>query len=89
MKFNVKCVRDFLLKNGFVFTVRGYNYNSNTFMFYDNFYSRYKIKNVKCKSDLEDFFKYSGFVSLDDWWKVICLFCKSNKYLYLILKDKK
>ena len=85
MKFDVECVRNCLVKNGIVFTVRSYLYNSNWSKFEDKWIKRFLIKEVECKSDLRDFLKLSGFNSVDEWWEKIEMFCKDKKkYLYLV-----
>jgi len=89
MKFDVKCVRQFLFENGFVFTVRGYLYNNNNFIFNDKKYKRILITQIRWPNDLDNFYKYSGFKSTNNWWNKILVFCSKDKYLYLILKEIK
>ena len=99
MKFDVKCVKEYLKENGFVFTVRGFDMK-------DNFVNvegigkcwRKKIKEIESKFGLWDYHRFSGFkcFSLDggyieyvvnEWWETIEKFCKGKpKWLYLVVK---
>ena len=86
MKFNVKCVRDCLLNNKVVFTVRSYLYDNKESEFDGGKIKRFLIREVDCKEDLSDFVKLSGFDSVDEWWDKIVMFCRDKKkYLYLVL----
>ena len=88
MKFDVKCVKDFLLENGFVFTVRKYKYKENFCIFNKVLYKRIFIKQVHNPCDLEDFLKFSGFSLLREWSsKVFEFIGNKDKYLYLVVID--
>ena len=85
MEFKVRCVRECLLREGYVYTVRGYKMSSEWVWVDDvgKCYRKY-VMEVKCKQDLERFVhKYSGFTDIDSWWKVIEGFCAGKqKWLY-------
>lgn len=80
MEFKVKCVRECLLANGRVYTVRGYDM-WNEYVWVDNVGRcfRHQVAEVKSKDDLVKFVKYSGFSSADDWWKAIQFFCAGKR----------
>ena len=87
MRFDVKCVRNCLVENGIVFSVRGYLYNSEWCKgdFGDRWLKRIMMKEVADRDDLVDYVKLSGFESVDDWWKVIEGFCRGRrKWLYVV-----
>ncbi len=86
MKFDVECVRNCLVSNEVVFSVRGYYYKSNECDFEGRLYKRSLIGVVECKEDLSDYVKLSGFDNISDWWNKIVDFCGVNKkYLYVIV----
>lgn len=90
MQFNVKQVRECLLREGYVYTVRGYNMRSE-WVWVDEVGRCFRkhVMEVKCKQDLERFVhKYSGFTDIDSWWKVIESFCAGKqKWLYAVYDE--
>ncbi len=89
MRFDVKCVKNCLVKNGIVFSVRSYLYDSewckSDLGDGDRWLKRILVKEVAGKDDLVDYVKLSGFDSVDEWWKVIEGFCRGKrKWLYLV-----
>lgn len=96
MKFNVKCVWNFLKENGFVFTVRSYN-SKDQFVPVEGIGKCWRKKLFEVKSNLYilGFVHLSGFLNMkendftavDKWWQTIEKFCKGkSKYLYLVVK---
>ena len=87
MEFKARCVRECLLREGYVYTVRGYNMRSE-YVEVDGVgvCFRKHVMEVKCKQDLQRFVhKYSGFTDIDSWWKVIEGFCAGKqKWLYAV-----
>jgi ribosomal protein S26 len=94
MQFKIPCVFDFLRKNGFVFSVRGYDMKDK-FVEVEGIGKcwRKKIREVSEPKDLadedvlDDYAEFSGFRFSLDWWSVIEKFCKrKSKFLYLVMK---
>ena len=86
MRFDVECVRKCLAKNGVVFTVRGYMYQSEWSKLDNNWIRRLLIKEVNSKGDLEAYVALSGFESIEEWWNKIEEFCRNKrKFLYFVL----
>lgn len=86
MKFDVDCVRNCLIKNSAVFTVRSYLYEGEWSKFDGKWIKRFLIKEIKSKEDLRDFVKLSGFNTINDWWSKIKVFCgNKRKYLYRVI----
>jgi len=87
MRFDVKCVRDCLVENTIVYSVRSYLYDSEWCKsdFSNRRLKRILMKEVAGKDDLVDYVKLSGFDSVDEWWKVIEGFCRGKrKWLYVV-----
>ena len=93
MRFDVVCVKDFLVKNGFVYTVRGYKMR-NMLVNVDGVGICKRARGIsrngnddriKSKEELRDWVKGSGFSSVDSWWNAIYKFCKDrDKWVYLV-----
>jgi len=84
MEFKVRCVRECLLREGRVFTVRGYNMCSE-YVEVDGVGAcfRKNVVEVRTKEDLLKFLRWSGFTTVDEWWKAIEFFCAGRrKWLY-------
>lgn len=98
IQFNVKVVFDFLVKNGYVYTVRKYSVADNTFA---EVKSKYldkpkqifvKLKDVyggtpidlNCSSDLSVVANESGFDSVEQWIGLIKIIHKQTDKLYLL-----
>ena len=87
MEFKVRCVRECLLREGRVFTVRGYNM-CNEYVEVDGVGRCFRkhVMEVKSKEDLRIVgYGLSGFSSVDEWWRVIESFCAGRrKWLYYV-----
>ena len=93
MRFDVKCVRDFLVERGFVYTVRGYRMRS-AMVTVNGVGKCRRIRGkrsssdddrIRCKEDLVKWVGGSGFDSVDDWWDKIIEFCGDrDKWIYLV-----
>lgn len=84
MEFKVRCVRECLLRQGRVYTVRGYDMWSE-YVGVDGVGRcfRRQVAEVKCKEDLVKFVRYSGFADVEQWWRAIESFCAGRrKWLY-------
>lgn len=91
MKFDVKVVRNFLLQNSVVYTVRGYRTAAKFGVVeVDGMdYMRTRMQQINAVEDLEDVYLQSGFTSAKDWWKKIEGFGAVGGYLYKVeLLDK-
>lgn len=88
MRFNVKVVRDFLITNGYVYTVRKYHYS----VYYawcpdiNRAVTRLFCAEIHTEKDLEPYLNGSGFKTINDWWYRILEFIPENrtKYLYQV-----
>ena len=87
MEFKVRCVRECLLREGRVYTVRGYDMLSEYIEVDDvGVCFRKHVIEVRSKEDLVRFVKWSGFANVDEWWKAIESFCfGKRKWLYYVL----
>jgi len=91
MEFRVSCVRECLLTEGYVYTVRSYNMTSGWVWVEDvGRCFRKHVMEVKSKQDLARFVhKYSGFTDIDSWWRVIESFCAGKrKWLYAVYDEE-
>jgi len=88
MRFDVKVVKEFLLKNGFVLTVRGYDYGVKSKALVDGVgeVDRLRLRVVSSKEDIKGFEKYSGFNNVEEWWEKISSFGACNGFLYRVSK---
>ncbi|MGB8216250.1 MAG: hypothetical protein WCE94_03020 [Candidatus Methanoperedens sp.] len=85
MRFDVKCVRDCLVNNGVVFTVRsweGYSPLSKVEVDDVGFCTKKRVIRVSRKEDLINYLSLSGFTSLDDWWAKITGFGACGGWLF-------
>lgn len=84
MQFNVPVVKNCLLKNHEVYTVRSYK-SFDKFRAVDvdgvEFLCE-RMDVVERVEDLEDFVKLSGFDNALDWWNKICSFGAMGGYMY-------
>jgi hypothetical protein len=80
MEFKVKCVRDSLVHNGYVYTVRGYDMWSE-YVWVDGVGRcfRRQAAEVRSKEDLLKFVRNSGFADVELWWRAIESFCAGRK----------
>lgn len=84
MKFDVKVVKNCLLEEGEVYTVRGYrSHDRYAAVEVDNVdYIRERLHQVNTKQDIEGFLGLSGFDDLKEWWNKIEGFGAAGGYLY-------
>jgi len=86
MEFRLKCVRGSLLRDGRVYTVRGYDMWSE-YVEVDGVGRCFRkhVIEITCKEDLLKFLRWSGFGSVDEWWAAIESFCAGKrKWLYYV-----
>lgn len=79
-------LREYLLSNNFIYTVRKYRYNERpdvVFIPGVGACHREVVKEDVIKSDLHRYSGSSGFVTLDDWWNMIIKINPSLPKLYL------
>jgi len=77
MRFDVKCVKECLVENKIVYTVRsweGYTALSNVEVEGIGLCTKKRIIRVTGKDDLAKYLPLSGFGSIDDWWAKVCSF---------------
>ena len=87
MQFGVSQVRDYLVANGCVLTVRGYDYATDTAIVpeLENIrITRKKVCEIKTAADLAGFLPISSFDTVRDWWRQIKRFCKGRMWLYRV-----
>ncbi len=81
-------LKEYLLKNGFIFTVRKYKMKEDTVLILDvGACHRLPIGLVKDKVDLFPYVEHSGFLTLEDWWTKVKYFIPREsdpKYLYKV-----
>jgi hypothetical protein len=85
MRFDVKCVKDCLVNNGVVFTVRsweGYSPLSKVEVDGVGLCTKKRVMKVSRKEDLSQYLSLSGFTSLDDWWAKIASFGACDGWLF-------
>jgi len=85
MRFDVKCVKDCLVNNGVVFTVRsweGYSVLSKVAVDGIGFCMKKRLMRVTRKEDLKQYLSLSGFASLDDWWAKVRAFGACSGWLF-------
>ncbi len=89
MKFDVKCVKDCLMNNGRVFTVRSWNgYAQESVVEVDGVgvCDKYRVGRVSGIKSIEGYVKLSGFERVDEWWNAITGFGACNGYLFLVVR---
>ncbi len=85
MRFDVKCVKECLVKNKIVYTVRaweGYWVISKVEVDGVGLCTKKRLIRVTRKEDLAQYLSLSGFVSLDDWWVKIPSFSACEGWLF-------
>ena len=92
MKFDVKCVAEYLLNSNEVYTVRGFK-SKNKFSvveFEGKSYMRERIKAVVGQRSILNYVGQSGFDTVNQWWDAIKTFNVSNGHLYhvTLLEDE-
>jgi len=91
MEFRVRQVRECLLREGRVYTVRGYDmYSEYVWVDAVGRCFRRQVMEVKCKEDLVKFVRWSGFSCVDEWWRAVEGFCGVRKkwLYYVFLRNK-
>lgn len=82
-------LKDYLKKEGTIYTVRPYRSNTE-FVFVPDLgvCKRRFVKEIHTVEDLDPFFRQSGFELLGDWWgKVLDLYSWPDKQKYLYKVD--
>ena len=75
MRFDIKCVKDCLVNNSVVFTVRsweGYSVLSKVAVDGVGLCTKKRLIRVTRKEDLTQYLSLSGFGSIDYWWARVC-----------------
>lgn len=83
MAFDVQRVRKFLEQNGIVYTVRGYDLKNGLVDINGMIGWRVKFKQIRHKTELANFLRFSGFDSLDEWEKQARRFVKPGVPVFL------
>jgi len=89
MRFDVQCVRECLVRERRVFTVRSYLLEGWHFRLVQvpgvGKCWRELVGEIRSKDDLAEYLPFSGFTSVDDWWRKIVGFCGGRrKWLYKV-----
>ncbi len=87
MKFDVQCVRDCLVANGRVFTVRKWkSYEVESFVEVSGVGECRKVRigAVRGMSDIARYVKLSGFATVEEWWGKVASFGACAGWLYLV-----
>jgi hypothetical protein len=85
MRFDVKCVKDCLVNNSIVYTVRswqGYKELSKVEVEGVGLCTKKRIIRVTKKEDLAQYLSLSGFNSLDEWWAKVRSFGACEGWLF-------
>ncbi len=85
MRFDIKCVKECLVKNKIVYTVmswEGYSVISNIEVDGVGPCTKKRIIQVTRKEDLAKYLSLSGFDSLEDWWAKIRSFGACDGWLF-------
>ncbi len=90
MKFDVECVRNCLLENGRVFTVRSWQgcLEVESIVEVPNvgMCKKIRIGKIKSKNDIARYVKLSGFDNVDAWMDKINKFHACPGWLFLVVK---
>jgi hypothetical protein len=89
MKFTMSNVRNFLIENESVYTVRSWNDPDEVSIVSVEGVGNCKKKRIKQISKKEDLMPYlneSGFETLDSWWDKLERFKSTKGYLYNVSK---
>lgn len=85
MKFDVKCVRNYLIKHKVVFTVRrGGRYSGEVYVKDIGICYKKYVRKINDIHDIKRYVKWSGFDSVEDWWSKIKMFNACAGYLYRV-----
>lgn len=87
MRFDVKCVRECLIKNKVVFTVRRWkSYNVKEFINVDGVgvCVKERVREVHGIQDIKEFVGLSGFERVEDWWEKVKMFGACDGWLYRV-----
>ncbi len=85
MRFDVKCVKECLIKNRIVYTVRsweGYKELSKVEVDGVGLCTKKRLMRVGKKEDLIEYLSLSGFDSLNEWWAKIRSFGACDGWLF-------
>lgn len=86
MEFKVSRVRECLLRHGRVYTVRAYDMGA-AYVWVDGVGRcfRRQVAEVRNEGDLVKYVRYSGFDSVEEWWKVLKGFVGDRRcWLYYV-----
>ena len=87
MKFDVKCVKDCLVKYGMVFSVRkwkSYNVNEVVMVKDVGVCEKLRVCEVRGIGDIMRFVELSGFSNVGEWWNKVKSFGAQDGWLYRI-----
>lgn len=91
MQFLVERVRECLLREGRVYTVRSYDM-WNEYVWVDGVGRcfRRQVAVITCQEDLARFVRWSGFASVAEWWQAIQRFCAGKPMwcYYVFIRNK-
>ncbi len=89
MKFDVNCVKECLVNNGRVFTVRSWeSYCQESYVDVDGVGKcrKIRISKVSQKEDIAPYVRLSGFDSVDEWWNKVRAFGAQEGFLFLVVR---
>ena len=87
MKFDLKNVKECLMKNGVVFTVRKWkSYGNVEFVNVEGVgvCRKERVQEVHGVEDVKEFVELSGFENVVDWWSKIKMFGACDGWLYKV-----
>jgi len=92
--FNIKKVRDFLMNNEYVYTIRDHILKKNDIAVTGNRRNLKKLCDVKIEfvgfvaspDDLTSYTHMSGFINSLDWYYLAREMCKGTMILYKVIK---
>lgn len=92
MKFDVKCVRECLVDNGRVFTVRSWNaeFAKECMVLVPGVGTCKKIRigRVGGMKDIERYTRMSGFGTVEEWWTKVKSFGAEKGWLFLVVRKE-
>lgn len=92
MRFDVPCVKECLVKNKIVYTVRswqGYGLTSKVEVDRVGSCTKKRVLKVSRKEDLAKYLSLSGFSSLDEWWAKIRSFGACEGWLFEVKVEER